>query len=259
MLQNDTLQTIQTTAVKAAGLSIVPIPGDPRNVLVHANGACTELRLPPPDRKHRVFALDDLVSLAKKCQSPSGGALWHNAASVTAIFDGCDRRDCAVLALSNAAVWGWIMAMPSKLDQKAFLRALKTTLADSVDKAEAVQFIAALSVLRFSERQEIAADSGTRGREGLSRSIEQECSAANELPELLHVTTTINRELPELPAVTIPIHVEIDYGAKLFVLTPVGDSVVYALRAHQEALGFLIAEKLAADPASDIPVYFGEP
>lgn len=252
MISEEAIRLIQDTAVNAAEAHVTTIPGDNRRVIVSMNGTKEFVHLLPADRKHTINRLEDLAQLAQGCDAAT---LWHDARAVTLLFDHDDRRDRATMPLERTAVFLWLesIAGGAKVDQKQFIALLRTKLADAVSLEQSTAFLAVLQRIRFRRTDETSADVG-KGREALGRSVEEECSGADQLPDEMLVTTQVYRNVEGLSAAKVRVFVQIDYQEQRFCLTPVGDAVALAIDGTQAELGAKLVQL-----AEGVGVYHGTP
>lgn len=245
MITEEALQLLQTTAVDAAHLRVSPIPGDPRNVLVSSATEYDVRPIPPADRKHTVNALPDLVALAVDNPGKQSRSIWHSSRAVVLLFDHDDRRDTATMPLERTTVFAWLEEIGKgvKVDQRTFVSLLKTKLADAISLQDATTFLAVLKRITFKRTATTDSDL-EKGREALGRSIEDQCSGADQLPDELTVTTPVYRNVEGLTAATVKLFVSVDHEEQRFTLTPIGDAVPLAVDGTQQQLGEHLAEEV---------------
>lgn len=264
-LHPTTLQSIQDTAVKAAGARIVKIDGEPRKVLIESNGQYKEYDLPPPILKATVLEIDDLIRLAIADGVPQPRSVWHHYESIVLVLDDEDRRDTVTMPLPKTELFQWVercAKAPDRLDQRAFLLLLKRELEYVVTPEQMLDFVAVLQAIKFRRSDQTEADLSKRGTEGLGRQIEKECTGADKLPEYLTVQVPVYRNAPEVPPAEINIFVTIDFDKEQFVLSPSPDRVAQSLDGAQMILGDMLRQRIEKDAPKDgqkISVYFGKP
>ncbi|MGC3968913.1 MAG: hypothetical protein QM775_16550 [Pirellulales bacterium] len=261
MMHDNTLRTIQETAVRAAGASILSIPGNDRLAFVVQDGKRELIPLPAAVRKHTLDDLDELCRFvvdyakrvdAKEANKDLGGVVvFHSPTQVVAVLHDADRRDRATLTLARTGAWVWIeqaAKSPPKLTAKEFLLLLRTTLADRVEPDALHAWQVALRNVRLTTRATTDATT-SHGLEKLGKEIEQQCAGAESIPEQLTVTAAVYRNVGNAEtAAVVTFDVSIDFEAGKFVLTAIGDRVADAVDAAQVIVGDYIRDqaKLAA-------------
>lgn len=257
----EAIELIQETAINATNVCFADVPGDPRRSLL-VQGAHREF-VPklPAVRNHKLAELSELCRYVNEF-SGSGETVdpvvWHSRDAIVVVLDDADRRDVVTLPLFFTAAWQWcaaVAAAPKRYDSRAFLTLLKTTLADVVDPEQLHNLQTALRDVKFIKRDEASTDVAMKGREALGRSIEQQCTGGDKVPDLLTVTTEIYRNaVIPVESVQVAFDVSIDFENQQFVITAIGDRIANAVDGLQQLIGAHIRTETSLDA-----VYYGTP
>ena len=262
-LEKDTLELLQATAVAAADAkgkaSVLTLPpGSKEYAIIKGSGDIELHELPPRERKHRLYSVQEVPAFVNEIQARLAGNLvtvWYSQEAVTVLIDdGPDsvRTDCARVELLLTKEMKCLRAVAEKwLSQRELIRLLRIDLADSIGAwgAELV------CVLRSIDYGESVGGKGKveHGRESMGREIENEVrSELGAIPE----TITLSVRLYEDPALRrrfdIRCALELNPRDGLFQLVALPGQISDALEAQMESIGSLLGECVC-------PVYYGTP
>jgi hypothetical protein len=257
MIPVETLRLAQETAVRAAGVEVKEIPGDPENILV-SQGDKYEVRAIPPGRiAHVVLSLDDLVAYARRCEesdaeeNPTPRSVWHNAEQVVLLLDDEDRRDRVTFALQPSEAFETLSKLqgPDKgwMPQAAFVRLLK------IDFGVSPAIVAAFRVLDF-KRGDASHGDVQHARETLGKSVEAAVQGTAAIPEDLMISIPLYRTAGETAIQHVRCAVEINPVQGLFKLTPLPQELDAVVQAHQADLHERLQKQLP-----ECGVFYGTP
>ncbi len=255
LVDSDTLQLVQETAVKAAGVDIKPIPGDPDHVVISQNGAYEIRSVPPARIAHKVLSLDDLVCFVKKFEEQEEEerpkTIWHDRDRVVVLLNERDRRDCVEFALVPSEALKLLRALETPgnqaIFQAAFVRMLK------IDFGVNAALVAIFRTLDFKRGDEAHGDI-QHGRESLGKSVQAAVQGTAAIPEDLILNVPLYSSVGEDTPYQIRCAVEINPIQNTFKLTPFPNELETVIHAHQAT----IHDRLVTDlPGAG--VFYGSP
>lgn len=247
----DFLKLIQDTAVKAAGASVVQVPGEGRTAyLVHGNSVDAVV-VPPPDRNHRLLSIASLMELAG---GHAEGAVFHSDEKVVLVLDQEDRREFATVTLAKSAPFATLQKIAAcatggtAFNQQALVRLLRHDLRNA-----GVEHV--LAAVRRIEFKRTGSGKGEvqHGRESMGRAVESEVQGVGDIPEFFNATVPVYTTPGADFHKTVFCTLEIDAPNERFVILPDADSLAAAINEAQADL------HAALDGELEIPVYFGQP
>lgn len=225
----EAIELIQETAVDAANVSVVTIPGDKETVLLSQGGKYEKHTLPVERRKHVSFDIESLLEVASKYDNH---VIWHSEAAIILVLDDDDRRDSVTLTLEKSSVFKIVESLGrSKLNQKQLVRLLKVDLADAVDPT----LLSTVRTLNFtktdSTKSDMQAAASTYGK-----SVEAKVIGTSDLPDEFLLSTNVYSNVLADQKYPIRISLEVDLEDHTFSLAPIGDQVREVIQATQEKL-----------------------
>jgi len=250
MLPKETLELIQKTAVGAAGVTVVEIPGDSRNVLLSGPDGYAKHELPPSDRNHTVASLDALIAAAKRYGQ--AGTLWHGTNSVVLLVDDGDRRDRVTLPLQQSEHFARIGALGRPLDQRAIIRLLRVDLSGAVSPDLVTQF----RKLDFKRRND-GSSVVNHGKESLGRAVEAEVMGVSELPERIFAAIQVYRTPGVEWSQQIALILDVNPTTEEFFLCPEPDALHRAVAEVQARIGESLVKAVGQEGGPS--VFYGQP
>lgn len=228
------------------------IPGEPTKSLLVKSSGETEVRdHTATPRSHSLLTINDL------CEYPLETAtVYVREEQVVAVLDdseGSLRLDSVRVPLTHSDAWAFL-ADPRQLDQKQFLRVLRTKLFDCFDEEFFDTFCKQISALDFTNIQG-GTSTVTNSKATIDRSIEQEVRVQNggPLPDRLRLSVRTFNDPSLKMARTIECALETEPGAPVFTVVPLAGQLRDALDAD---LAF-IKERIGK--STERPVYLGRP
>jgi hypothetical protein len=221
-----------------------------KKVFLSRDGQRIDVDLPPPDRRHLVNTLADLIAAADRWGS--SGVVWHSRDRVILSCDDTIRRDTVVLKLDRTEQWTLIELLSSPehrgLDQRAFCRLLRYDLRECLP-ASLLPAISKIEVLSSQQsRSEI-----NPGRERGTREFAADLAASGEIPEIVSCTVPVYAVPDFSPVVTI--HLGLEYTLPPQPVTFTLRALAGELdRAYWEVQGLL---RNTLDAELEIPVFYG--
>src|SRR6516165_6390012 len=94
----DAIADLQRRIAEAEKTRRVDTSADGRTETWYHNGELLRVTATPPNRKHHVTTVDDLIAVATR-DSEGKGNIWIGDEEVVFIFDDADRRDRVTLRL----------------------------------------------------------------------------------------------------------------------------------------------------------------
>jgi len=242
MFHSDTLKQIHEAAVKAAGVVIHAIPGDPRRVIMAQGGDREVVAIPPPVRSHKADDLGSLVALAVRF----GGnglwpVIWYRQDKVVLVVDDSDRRDTVTVALLPTPQIQLLAKLEQEkpaFDQARFIKLLRLELG-----LDAVLVVNKFRKLSWNSCED-ANGNVQRGRESLGAAIEAQVRGVDELPEELVIPVPIFRNQGLTDTYDVRCAVEIDVRNKVFQLVPLPGELDRAIHAAEDAVKVQIDEMI---------------
>ena len=248
MISAEAIKLIQETAQKAAGATVLVLPGEPHKLAIVAGGTVSYRDLPPENRSHRVATLDDLTHAVDSFSAGTDiASVWHCAEGIIAVLD-ADRRDCANMELRYSAAYRTLQGI-KPMKQADVVRLLRHDLSGSVDPSLVPTFRA----IDFKRRNDGSSEVH-HGRESLGKQVEAIVTGRSEIPEEITVNLRVyaNVDLPmRYPVVCT---VEIDPVQETFSIRPLPDELTTVVQQAQAEIGDRLRKSL-----DKIPVFYGTP
>lgn len=245
-------------AIVTGDVKIVPIPGDPRTVLVKHGKSMTERAVAVPIRSHKVLSVEDAIAVAKQAAQPghaNSPEVWHSPNKIVVVLDAADRRDTATMAFECSTQYAKLCELETRgpLDQKKLISLLRVDFAGCIDLPGLLT-----SVRKIKFRASTSGESNVQhGNESLGKSVEAEVSGVDAaFPEEVVVKVPVYRNYGEDGFRTsVVCALEIDPPTQTFSFRPLGGEITRAMHAAQESIG----ARLRDGVGETVPVYFGEP
>lgn len=252
-------QYIADLATSQMTAKLIPIPGDPNNLLIQHGDALREYHHPRPNHEETTVAtLADLLDAVAHYGNQGATSIWHNDRAVTAVLNDEDRREQIVMPLFYTDQWQAIEKMPIALPPAAMILYLKRTLCDALPPEVANAFRAVDFERRDGIQTRTAKDS-----ESMGKSIHQ--SVTPSIPEYLtaHPLIFANPGIPYRQ----PIQISVDPlpAEGKIQLTPLADQVTRALIDAQLTLHQIIIDAIddytgtKAELLQPPTVFYGNP
>lgn len=189
MLNRDTLELLQQTAVKADNQVIFPgCPGEPSHVYYVKNpdGSLTKTYADAPLTKAKFY---DFISLAKMAKNAVDGgmpvAIWYSVAGVTLVI-GADGRNRAAITLMQSKpllkLYEWDKADGVDTSHAALYKGLRTIFANALPTHPTLK--ADVTKVDIKKAMQLVSEQKT-SKVSLSRDMIAESACADRLPEVL--------------------------------------------------------------------------
>jgi len=248
MMLQEALELIQQTAVKAAGAEILAIPGDGRKAYVVIDNEIREIDVEPPNRKHVVHTLDDIINFAKHGWQQA--VVWHGENAVTLILDDSDRRDYVVLPFTKSDKFltlGKLAVEQPWLDQKSFIRLLRFDLG-----LDNLKVVAPFRRLQWETGAKVDSQVN-RGDAKIGKSIVEKVEGVDQLPDEIDVPTPVYSESGEREEYLVRCGIEIDAANQRLQLVPLPDELARVVDLAQASIRRRLESSLQC------PIYYGNP
>lgn len=237
----EALDLLFSVGQQAAAVQVVPIPGDPRTVLVSQSGKNERLAVPPPPRSHVVNTVDALIDAVKHYGKPESTVVWHNADECWIMIDDDDRRDTVQLDLVLSDEYKRVQALASQplLDQRQVLTLLRYDLRGCGVEG----LVPIFRRLDWKTGAQIAGEV-QRGRETLGKTVEAAVAGVSDIPEEIPLQLKVY-STPGID-VRVPVVLGLDPDPNLakFSVKPLPDELTTALRVVQSILHDALVESL---------------
>lgn len=260
-LTKDAIMQIETTAVKAAGVSVVKPGAEPAHVyfLAKPDGSIEQREAEPAPIAAVLADLPAAIAVAKAWagEADTDVAVWYSRDQVVVLRQQLIRRDRATLTLRKSATFKAICELDDADDepmsQKDFIWLLRSKMPNALLRNHP-NFITTLRQIKASSGGESLGDV-QHGRESLGRSVNASVTATGDLPEVLMLTTPVYVD-PEIDhnELTIACTLKIEPAEVKFALVPQPDAVELAAQAAEKFVGDYLSSELGA-----IPVFHGVP
>ncbi len=254
----DALWVIQRTAVAAAGVGIMSIPGDPGKVLICSGGRYTPYELPPPVRRHSIDSLETMIDFATWWKDLDGEpcTIWHALGNIVLRMGASPYEHQANYTLVQSRGMLRLATLDQEknqgFEQRDFIRLLRIELGQ--DNATLVTQFRRLDWDTTDKRSgEVSKD-----RESLGAAITKKVQGVDELPDELAVEISVYDNLPEGERVFVLCAVEIDFANQRFSLVPLPGELQAAIRITHALIHRELCDRLAARDL-EVPVFYGRP
>lgn len=235
-LDHDTLELIQSTAVKASGDDIVKVSYEPSHVYFIRNRTTGELakhEAAPAIRGYHLSTIDDVVEAVKAFATKVPKAdpvVFCGRGKITAILDeGTGRRERLVMDLPMSGEFEKLKELErrSPMAQKQFVSTLRISLAGSVDPA----VVSTFRDLKFS-RSEDGESAQTNSKETVGRKVRMELAGGGKpIPDEIDVTPFVYRDLVDEPLrQKVRCAIDVNLDDSTFTLVPLAGELERAQR-----------------------------
>lgn len=257
-IANDTLKTIQETAVKASGadgkVALLKPGQEPDHVylMVGQSGKVERVVADAKPRAHRLVTLEQVVAFVTKKGTAEASVVWYDRSGVIVIVDDATRRDRADLTLTLTPQIQLLIALEKgrQFTQREFRRLLRVELAGCRVDDVLLNWV---SSVKFNDSR-TAGGVIKQGRESLGREIEQAAvSDAGEPPEIMRLSVRVFDDPSLRETWPIECAVEIDLDNQVFQLIPLPLQLHNAIENEVGAIGKLLQE------AVKCPAFRGKP
>lgn len=247
-------ELVEAAEERAQVVRFVEMPGNPEGVFIVHGGKREWFALPPPDRRHKVFTVEDLIE-AGKLGWVSDAIVWHSHDQILLVSgDGKHRMDTVRMDLVKSKPF---LALKDTAGnprrQREFLALLKQDLRGCVDEGLATS----VRSIKWSNSAEGTSEI-RQGRESMGQSINRELTGESALPEEVTVDLPVyeNLEPPTVPAKTYAVECLLvsDANEQIFRLIPLPSELTAAVHEAQQDIRQRLTQGLP-----DVPVLFGVP
>jgi hypothetical protein len=237
---------------RAQAVQVVPVPGDPRTLIVAHEGAMKERAVPAPLLDARVETHGDLVAFVTDAALCSAPIVYFDGCGCVVVRNQNDRREFLRLVFAPSMRWLAVVKLGQgvRLAPRDAIRFLRFELGGV--GAEAT--VAALRKIDF-KRAEGAGSQIKRGAESYGRQVELAVQGADSVPESFRVKVcpVVNDGFADL-MVELEVCVELDVEAQAIEFRLAPDAVETARETFLRAVGAQLREALG-----DRPVFRGVP
>jgi hypothetical protein len=248
----EALELIQSTAVDAHGVAVVPIELRNAKLLAH-KGILSEHPTGIPARNHHASDLESLAAVVVDYGDKENSIVWHNGNNVVAVLDSAEksyRDDKVSWTLTESVKWAKLTRdAPTARTHADFVRFIVQNLRDELD-ASAPGLLGIIRNLKFKSADEQTGNI-QQGRESMGRQIEAEITGAGDLPETIIVRVRRWASLEYVGAIECLL--VLDTHERKLSLRPLADQLEQAEHGAQSWLH----EQLQG--AVECPVYYGTP
>jgi hypothetical protein len=274
-LTKDALQLLIQTGQEARSARIFKDLATSREQTVYVGDELLAVAIPPADRGHAVFLLDDLIAYAQRLlgrptkqhkalpapkgeappaatvTAPANPVIWYSAAGVVLIIDDADRRDRVIFRLSFSPQFALLQTFEHEMrpmDQRTFIRTLRFAL------GLAQPLVNPFRRLDWSQTvQAVGEILATRDR--LGRQVEAAVTGAIDLPEEMTVPVPVYEQAGQRGVWPIQCVVETDCAAQRLALIPLPGEIEATIDRTQAEIG----KQLEAALGGACPIYYGQP
>lgn len=256
----EVVKLLQETAIKASGasgkISVLPAPelGPGKSLIVDGNGGyqiCTKLEA----RSHQLHEIEAVskwcIYAAEKLEAHP--ILWIGREGIRVVMDDADRSSpipVIYYKFRKTPEYERILSIQARteaMDQKAFIRMLRTELWDCLDFKLRENLLKSLKQLVSSERGSAKSVVGT-GRESYGREIEMAVgSNLGEIPETITLSVQLFQDPGLMGRRLIECDLEIAPDSFRFTLTPLASDLETALEDELQGMISQLQSSLTAD------------
>ncbi len=241
------LTALVRLAREADKVEIIPIPGDPRHVLVREGQMTSERDVPAPLRTPKISSFPDFAAAVRDpaiCPAPE---IYYGPNGAVCYCDRADRREAVTLPLEWSEQWSAVLALRAgkSLTPKEAIAFLRY----EINAASAEPVIAGLRRIDFT-RTGTGKSVVEHGRESLGRAVEAAVVQADQIPEAFDITIRpVVNDGFQTVQVTVRCGVVIDFEQQRIVLRLLPDEATRARQFFLVKLGSLLADDLPGIPA----------
>lgn len=257
-LNNDTLKTIQETAVTASGAKdkcvVLTVPGAPahKQFIGKPDGSFSLIEVDPQPRKHTLASLEEAVVFINE-KGISDTVVWFDTAGVVVVLDDTTRRDIATLSLQLTPVINLLTRLEADgehYEQKDFRRLLRVDLADARKDDKLLNWV---SNAKFATATTVGGVV-TASKESLGRDVNDAAlSSAGDFPEEIGLDVRVFDDVSLKETWGVKCAVELFLRDAEFTLTPYPLEIHNAIESEVDVIG----QKLRA--SVKVPVFRGRP
>ena len=224
-------------------IETVPMPGDPRTVIVREGSEVERVTVPPPLRAHKISAFPDFVQAvagsAGICTDPQ---VFFGETGAVAYVDRKDRREFVTMPLEYSERWAATqqLAKGVSFTPKEAINFLRFSL----NCASAEPVIQGLRKIDFT-RTSAGRNVNEHGRESLGKSVEAVVQQADAIPEsfTLNFQPLVNYGL-RLIEVSVRVGVAIDHEQQRIVFRLLADGLTDARESMLRQLGEALTKSM---------------
>jgi hypothetical protein len=257
-LNNDTLTTIQETAIKSSGAAgkavVLEIPGQPahKKAIIDAAGKLTWIDLEPICRQHTIVTLDECIEFINS----KGGettVVWFDRTGVVVVLDDNTRRDIATMKFTltpEIVKLAEIEKSKQRFNQRDFRRLLRIDLGNCRMDDVLLNWV---SSVKFNTS---ASQGGVikQGKESLGSDIDDAAiSDLGECPEEIGLQVRVFDDHRLKDKCGVKCAVEVFLREAEFTLTPMPLEIHTAIEMELD----VVAEKLRS--GVKVPAFRGRP
>lgn len=245
-------EALQQQAAQAHELKLVPIPGDPRRVLLVQGGNRELFALENPVLKRTILSFVDFLNAADRANDDGQAVeVYHDDKAIVLLHDRKDRHDRTTMPLQTSERWAAVLKLGEGFvgTQKEAIHFLRFGLGlDRLDPT--LVGIRKLDFVRNSTGKNVA----EHGRESLGRSVEMTVQQAEQIPEQFDVTVAplASSGLQDL-TVTVRVGVVLDLEGQRMIFRALPDEIARARNAWVLGVGVRLQE------GGDYTVIHGSP
>lgn len=225
-------------------IEVVPIPGDPRVVIIREGSEVKRAELPPPLRAHKVSSFPDFVAAVKAiCTDPQ---VFFRETEAVAYVDCEDRREFVTMPLEYSERWAATQRLAKEVSftPKEAINFLRFAL-NCVSAEPVIQGLRRIDFTRTSAGRTV----NEHGRESLGKSIEAIVQQADAIPDSFVLTfpPLVNLGL-RLIEVSVRVGVLIDHEQQRIVFRLLADGLTDARESMLRQLGDALAKAMPETP-----------
>ena len=238
----EAIELIQTTAVNAKAIGKRIEVND--DILIWNGSSFDKAARAPAKRNHQVLSVPSFI---EACATyGSCGTIWHNDDEVVLVVDDEKRDETVTLRLNCTSMWECFVSGFAG-SPIASRRYLKRSLGTACPSGIPSQF----GKVNFSRRSDGKADVSHQ-KESLGRSVENEVSATDELPEEIPLSIPVYETAGIRDHIPVLMAVDIDFERQQFCFGPVADEVAKGLQVIHARLNEILAD-------TGLTVFYGSP
>jgi hypothetical protein len=268
-LDAEALELIQNTAVTAAAVNLFSEAPDGRKKFFSQGSGQFHIDVPPPNRRHIVATLQDILryhdlACRRDGSAPTRRAFWFCIGGVILVLDDDDRRDTVMFPLRKSRQWGKLEDLEKNatwVGQSEAIRVLKLDLG-----VRDAALLGKFRRLDWSHSTEGKAEV-QRGRESISRSVQQEIQGIESFPETFTLACPIFLNSREDVLYAVDCYVELDVVNTRIQIGPVLGEIERVEHLHmaniRARLEAGVASVAGLEPgesqSQSTAIYFGTP
>lgn len=263
MFANDTLTTIQRTAVEAHGNRIIYAPAEPKHVywLRDSQGELQKQHAEPEPAKHEPTNFESVVAIAKDADHEQDQSLWCSLSGVVAILSD-DRRERATLKLTKSkqfaklCEWDKAGVNGESLDHVTTYTLFRTLFRDSLPAHGTIRDD--IRKVDIQKAQQAASDV-SRTAVSMSKKLIAEASGADKLPDVLTFDVPVFAEAIAPIRVKIRVAFDLDPQQERFRFIVLPNEIETAVADAEAWVEKRIVDLIGDENTDMFPVYRGTP